>query len=198
MSPSLVLASFLATAAVTPAARTSTAAPTLARLPLPQRCALARLLASQVREMLAWVDRDKIVSRDDFLAEGRLDLAIFLAPEAAHSLLAAGESCQISLPPALSPNALEVRVAAGCPPALAKPYAMLFGKEVVRGRRWEFVWALNQRLGGCNEPLIGPSLSTMLTPAPKLRLTVERTKSEFTTVSASLELTRWSEPIPAR
>jgi hypothetical protein len=165
-------------------------------MPLKERCALARLLAKQMRDVLEWVDRRKLDRAADHFADGALDLAVFeSAPDdPSRPLLREGERCESSLPLLFPPGKIQVRTAAGCPPRMKKPYAVLFGKELVRGRRWEFVWELNTSYAGC-DGLVAGGVSRMQVAAPRIRLVVARDRNEFATTTAILEMGRWSQAI---
>jgi hypothetical protein len=196
MSAAMALILLAAASGPAPAARAS--APTsLSRLPLVERCALARLLGRQLRDVLEWTDRRKLDRAGDHFAGGVLDLAIFEsgADDPSRPLVRQGERCEATLPLLFPPPAqLQVRIAAGCPPRLEKPYAVLFGKEQARGRRWEFVWELNTSYTGCDGVIAG-GVSRMQVAAPRVRLVVTRAAKEFVTTHAVLELGRWRETV---
>lgn len=200
----VALASLLAAASDSEA---KSRALSLRALSFEDRCAVARVLAHQVKDMGEWMDKDKF----NILKDNAIDLLITDADQLGHddqmpSLFASGEKCAFSLSLAYELGKLPVaiRLAAGRPPPSlpdGKTYALLFASDLQPGKRWLFEWPLNRRgYGGCSIPDGGVAvcggLNNIRTSMPTIKIVVARTKGGkgFEAQQASIDMVKYSEP----
>jgi len=164
------------------------------------RCLLGQLLARQMRDVLHWLNSAHVAGA--VIDEKALRLVI-MRPDGAdgewRSIFSAGEICTFELNRLYQPGGLKVVIPPEPPPFLSAglSYAVLFAKEIARGRRWEFAWNLGATgYSGCKEAsgdspdskvpvCTGPT--HMSGPSPTIKILVSRTAQGFEATRASLE-----------
>jgi hypothetical protein len=174
----------------------------LAQLPLAQRCAIAKLLARQVRDVVTWSNPAKLPGIA--LSDG-IDLIIATNRKGPpQSLFNPDEACEISIDRGDGSGKMQIRLARGIAPPLpsGRSYAVLFSQTLSPGR-WEFTWPFVVKgFTGCSPQSGGataPTIDTCLTlfhggpPAPELRIVVSRISGGVATSSAALEFAAFSE-----
>ncbi len=171
------------------------------------RCAVARVLANQMKDIGEWLDKDKF----NILKGSAIDLLVTDVDQLEHenqmpSLFTTGEKCAFSLSLAyeLGKPPIAIRLATGRPPPPLpgdKGYALLFASDLQTGKRWQFEWPLNRRgYGGCAIPDAGVAvcggLSNIRMGMPTIKIVVSRTKNGkgFEAQQASIDMVRYSEP----
>lgn len=177
----------------------------VASLPFKDRCAIAGLVAKEMRDLLAWINPQRLpgVTGDD----GFSLLIIPPGPgDEIRSLFLRGEDCAISLDRVYpSPGKIVVRLGQDPPEALAsgRSYALLFMRQLARGR-WQFDWSLGATgYAGCpKDAQAGTGIvdvcrqpAFMHGPATAdIRIVVARVRGGFEAESAKLDVPTWSAP----
>ena len=178
---------------------------TVASLPLNDRCAIAGLVAKEMRDLLSWIDPHRLPG---VMGDDGFSLLIVRpgAGDEVRSLFERGESCPISLDRVYpSPAKISVRLAEDPPEQLApgRAYALLFMRQLGRGR-WQFDWSLSATgYTGARRTRKPPATSwipaaprrSFAGPQPRnLRIVVTRKRVGFEAEVANLEVPTWSAP----
>ena len=174
--------------------------PSLTSMSVSDRCLLGQLLARQMRDVLHWIDAAHVAGT--VIDEKALRLVI-MRPDGAdgewRSIFSVGETCAFELNRLYQPGELKVVIPSDPPPFLSdgQSYAVLFAKEIAKGRRWEFVWNLGATgYSGCaqnggdspdNKTRVCPGPTQMSGPSPTIKILVSRTAQGFEATRASLE-----------
>jgi len=211
MTPHFLPALVVSWAISVPTAASPPTAPsrpaTVSTLTLKDRCAIAGLVAKQVRDLLAWINPQRLpgVMGDD-------GFSLLIIPpghgDEIRSLFARGEDCVLSLDRVYpSPGKIVVRLGGDPPEELAtgRAYAMLFMRQLARGR-WQFDWSLGATgYAGCpKDAQDAPgAVDTCRRPAflhgaaaADIRIVVTRKRGGFEAEVANLEVPTWSAPTP--
>ena len=183
-------------------------AATVASLSFKDRCAMATVLAREMRDLLGWIDPRRlpgVIGDDGF--------SLLIVPpgkgDELRSLFTRGEHCAVTLDRVYpSPGKIEVRLAEDPPDALpaGRAYALLFMRKLAQGR-WQFDWSLSANgFAGCSKEMQADpaALDTCRRPAfvhgapsADIRIVVNRKRGGFEAEVANLEVPKWSAPRPA-
>lgn len=211
MRPHFLPALVVSWAISVPTAASPPAAPsrptTISSLTFKDRCAIAGLVAKEMRDLLAWINPQRLpgVMGDD----GFSLLIIPPGPtDDIRSLFARGEDCEISLD-RVYPGSGKITVHLGGDPpkelAAGRAYALLFMRQLARDR-WQFDWSLGATgYAGCpKDAQAAPGIvDTCRQPAflhgtttADIRIVVTRKRGGFEAEAANLEVPTWSAPTP--